>query len=61
MPEEYNGWKLVKEYENFGLYTNGRWNECFSKFDVGMIEIRNKRGEIILFNDSVGGISKWER
>lgn len=54
MPEEYNGWKLVKEYENFGLYTNGKWNECFSRFDVGMIE---KRGlaEVKLFNDSVGG------
>ena len=55
MPEEYNGWKLVKEYENFGLYTNGRWNTCFDKFDVGLIEQRDKRGEIQLFNDSVGG------
>lgn len=61
MPEEYDGWKLIKEYENFGLYTNGRWNECFSRFDVGLIEQRDKRGEIILFNDSIGGISKWER
>ena len=52
MPEEYNGWKLVKEYENFGLYTNGRWNECFSRFDVGMIE---KRKLTEVFNDSVGG------
>lgn len=55
MPEEYNGWKLVKKYENFGLYTNGKWNECFSKFDVGLVERRNARGEIQLFNDSVGG------
>lgn len=61
MPEEYNGWKLVKEYENFGLYTNGRWRTCFDKFDVGLVERRNARGEIILFNDSIGGISKWER
>ena len=59
MPEEYNGWKLVKEYENFGLYTNGRWNECFSRFDVGMIEKR-KLTEVRLFNDSVNG-KKWER
>ena len=54
MPTEYGEWKLVKEYENFGLYTNGRWNECFSRFDVGMIEKR-KLTEVELFNDSVGG------
>ena len=54
MPTEYGEWKLVKEYENFGLYTNGRWNECFSRFDVGMIEKR-RLAEVKLFNDSVGG------
>ena len=55
MPTEYGEWKLIKEYENFGLYTNGKWNECFSRFDVGLVERRNARGEIQLFNDSVGG------
>ena len=59
MPEEYNGWKLVKEYENFGLYTNGKWNECFSRFDVGMIE-RRRLAEVKLFNASPNG-KKWER
>ena len=59
MPEEYNGWKLVKEYEYFGLYTNGKWNECFSRFDVGMIE-RQKLVEVRLFNASPNG-KKWER
>lgn len=38
MPQEYKEWTLIKEYENFGLYTNGKWRECFSKFDVGLIE-----------------------
>lgn len=55
MPAEWNEWKLVKEYKHFGLYTNGKWNECFSRFDVGLTEIRNKRGEIMLFNNLVGG------
>ena len=59
MPEEYNGWKLVKEYENIGLYTNGRWNECFSRFDVGMIE-KQRLVEVRLFNASPNG-KKWER
>lgn len=59
MPTEYGEWKLIKEYENFGLYTNGKWNECFSRFDVGMIEKR-KLAEVKLFNDSVNG-KKWER
>jgi len=59
MPIEYGEWKLIKEYENFGLYTNGKWNECFSKFDVGMIEKR-RLVEVRLFNDSVNG-KKWER
>lgn len=54
MPEEYNGWKLIKEYENFGLYTNGIYEQCFSRFDVGMIEKR-RLAEVKLFNDSVGG------
>ena len=58
MPEEYNGWKLVKEYENFGLYTNGN-NTCFNKFDVGMIE-KQKLVEVRLFNASPNG-KKWER
>ncbi|MBR2703920.1 MAG: hypothetical protein IKE91_00435 [Clostridia bacterium] len=59
MPEEYNGWKLIKEYENFGLYTNGKWNECFSRFDVGMVE-KQKLVEVRLFNASPNG-KKWER
>lgn len=54
MPEEYDGWKLIKEYEHYGLYTNGKWRTCFSKFDVGMIEKR-RLAEVKLFNDSVGG------
>ena len=59
MPEEYNGWKLVKEYEYYGLYTNGKWRTCFSKFDVGMIE-KQKLVEVRLFNASPNG-KKWER
>ena len=55
MPEEYFGWKLIKEYEHFGLYTNGKWKTCFNKYDVGLVERRNAKGEIQLFNDSVGG------
>lgn len=51
MPKEYDGWKLVKEYKHFGLYTNGKWNTCFQKFDVGLIEPRKLRG----------GIKKYER
>lgn len=59
MPTEYGEWKLIKEYENFGLYTNGKWKTCFNKFDVGMIE-RRRLAEVKLFNDSVRG-GKWER
>ena len=59
MPIEYNGLKLIKEYENFGLYTNGIYNTCFDKFDVGMIE-RQKLVEVRLFNASPNG-KKWER
>lgn len=55
MPEEYNGWKLIKEYEHFGLYTNGIWRECFSRFDVGMIE---KRKIIDTKYNTIGNI-KW--
>lgn len=54
MPEEYNGWKLIKEYEHYGLYTNGIWRECFSRFDLGMVEKRRK----IDVKDVVGNI-KW--
>lgn len=57
MPEEYKGWKLIKEYEYYGLYTNGIWRECFSRFDVGMIEKR-RIAEVKLFNMTVGDI-KW--
>lgn len=53
MPEEFGKWKLIKEYENYGLYTNGTYRTCFSKFDVGMIE-RRRLTEVKLFNDSVG-------
>ena len=56
MPEEYKEWTLIKEYDNFGLYTNGIYNTCFNRFDIGMIEKRRKvdvRAEINLFNDSV--------
>lgn len=59
MPLEYNGWTLVKEYKNFGLYTNGKYQECFQKFDLGMIE-KQRLVEVRLFNDSVHG-KKWER
>ena len=59
MPEEYNGWKLIKEYKNFGLYTNGIYNTCFNKFDVGMIE-KQRLVEVRLFNASPNG-NKWER
>lgn len=54
MPIEWKGWTLIKEYKHFGLYTNGKWRECFSKHDVGMVEIRNKRGEVLLFNSFIG-------
>ena len=56
MPEEYKEWTLIKEYDNFGLYTNGVYNTCFNRFDLGMVEKRRKvdvRAEINLFNDSV--------
>lgn len=56
MPEEYEEWTLIKEYDNFGLYTNGVYNTCFNRFDLGMVEKRRKvdvRAEINLFNDSV--------
>ena len=55
MPEEYEGWKLIKEYEHYGLYTNGIWRECFNKFDVGLIEKRRKQDYKI---DTIGDI-KW--
>lgn len=55
MPIKWNEWTLIKEYKHYGLYTNGMWRECFSRFDVGMIEHRNKRGEVLLFNTFVGG------
>lgn len=53
MPEEFKGWKLIKEYENFGLYTNGLWRTCFSKFDVGLIERRTARGMLIFINSGI--------
>lgn len=55
MPEEYKGWKLIKEYEHYGLYTNGIWRECFSRFDLGLVE---KRRKIDVGYGIVGNI-KW--
>ena len=59
MPEEYNEWKLIKEYEHFGLYTNGKWKTCFDKFDVGLIEKRRKLSEVRLFNDTTGKCEQY--
>lgn len=56
MPEKYEEWTLIKEYDDFGLYTNGIYRTCFSRFDIGLVPKRNKvdvRAEINLFNDSV--------
>ena len=59
MPEEYNEWKLIKEYKYFGLYTNGKWKTCFDKFDVGMVERRRKISEVRLFNETTGKCEQY--
>ena len=45
MPKVFNEWVLIKEYPNFGLYTNGKWKECFTPFDVGLLSTNTNRGK----------------
>lgn len=59
MPIEWKGWTLVKEYKYFGLYTNGKYNQYFDRFDVGIVERRRKQNEVRLFNESVGKCTQY--
>lgn len=37
VPETYKGMKLVQDYpkQKYARYTNGKWNECFSYYELG--------------------------
>ena len=37
VPETFRGMKLVQDYpeQKFARYTNGKWNECFSYYELG--------------------------
>lgn len=35
VPQTYNNMQLVKCYKNFALYSNGKWNECFTYYELG--------------------------
>ena len=38
--EHKRKWKLIKAYDNYGLYKSGEIRECFKPFDLDMIEKR---------------------
>lgn len=37
VPNEFRGMKLVQDYpkQKYARYTNGKWNECFSYYELG--------------------------
>ncbi len=42
IPETYKNMKLVKCYENYALYKNKYYRECFSYYDLGIIKKREE-------------------
>lgn len=50
VPQTYNNMILVKCYKDFALYSNGKWNECFTYHELGNRTLQIKDREISVSN-----------